>query len=232
MTAENPRTPQSPATTEYADFLAATRTSYDAIAPAYTEAFSDWPADSHPLDRSLVTAFAELAREHAPAPVADLGSGPGSVTAHLDGLGIPVFGVDLSPRMVTLARRAHPELRFHVGSMTSLDLPEETLSGILALYSIIHIPNDHLTATFAEFHRALKPGAPVLLAFQTGDTEDRLHMTERFGQEIALDYHWHTPNTVTDALTKAGLQLRARVLREPEGEERRPRAFLLARRAA
>ncbi|MFJ7075884.1 class I SAM-dependent methyltransferase [Streptomyces sp. NPDC098781] len=212
----------------YADFLEATRASYDAIASAYTDLFSDWPADSAPVDRALVTAFAELARAHAPAPVADLGSGPGSVTAHLDALGTPVFGVDLSPRMVTLARRAHPQLRFHVGSMTALDLPDETLGGILALYSIIHVPDDHLPATLAEFHRVLRPGAPVLLSFQSGDTEDHLHLTERFGQEIALDYYWRTPETVTEHLNEAGLRLHARITREPEGEEKRPRAFLLA----
>ncbi|MFC5215270.1 class I SAM-dependent methyltransferase [Streptomyces coerulescens] len=229
MTAEKP---QTPTITEYADFLEATRASYDAIAPAYTEAFSDWPAESNPLDRSVVAAFAELARDHAPAPTADLGSGPGTITAHLHALGLPVFGVDLSPRMVALARRAHPELRFHVGSMTSLDLPDETLGGILALYSIIHVPDDHLPTTFAEFHRVLRPGAPLLLGFQSGDTEDRLHLTERFGQEIALDYHWRTPETVTGALTKAGLRLQARVLREPQDEEKRPRAFVLARKAA
>ncbi|MDC0765957.1 class I SAM-dependent DNA methyltransferase [Streptomyces sp. HD] len=229
MTAENP---QTPTTAERADFLETTRASYDAIAPAYTEAFPDWLADSHPLDRSLVTTFAELARDHAPAPVADLGSGPGYITARLAALGVPVFGVDISPQMVALARRAHPELRFHVGSMTSLDLPDETLGGIIALFSIIHVPDDHLPAAFTEFHRVLRPGAPVLLSFQSGDTEDRLHLTERFGQEIALDYYWRTPDTVTDALTKAGLQLQARVLREPQGEEKRPRAFLLARRAA
>ncbi|MDF3142578.1 MULTISPECIES: class I SAM-dependent methyltransferase [unclassified Streptomyces] len=211
-----------------ADFLQATRASYDAIAPAYADRFSDWPADSTPLDRSLVTAFAELAREHAPAPVADLGSGPGSVTAHLHTLGLPVFGVDLSPRMVGLARRAYPELRFHVGSMTSLDLPDETLGGIVALYSIIHVPDDHLPATFAEFHRVLVPGAPVLLAFQSGAHEDHLHLSERFGQEIALDYYWRIPDTVIDQLTAAGLRLYARIVREAEGEEKRPRAFLLA----
>ncbi|KUL36167.1 class I SAM-dependent DNA methyltransferase [Streptomyces regalis] len=211
-----------------ADFLQATRASYNAIAAAYADRFSDWPADSAPLDRSLVTAFAELAREHAPAPVADLGSGPGSVTAHLHTLGLPVFGVDLSPRMVGLARRAYPELRFHVGSMTSLDLPDETLGGIIALYSIIHIPDDHLLTTFAEFHRVLVPGAPVLLAFQSGDSEDHLHMSERFGQEIALDYYWRTPDTVIAHLTGAGLRLYARIVREPHGEEKRPRAFLLA----
>nr|WP_107117037.1 class I SAM-dependent methyltransferase [Streptomyces curacoi] len=212
------------------EFLRSTRTSYDAIAPAYAEAFPDWSADSAPLDRSLVAAFAELAREHAPAPVADLGSGPGSVTAHLHALGVPVFGVDLSPRMVALARRAYPDLRFHVGSMTSLDLPDETLGGIIALYSIIHVPTEHLAATFAEFHRVLAPGGHVLLAFQSGDGDDHMRLIERFGQEISLDYHWRTPETVAEALTGAGLLLHARVLREPAGEERRPRAFVLARK--
>ncbi|MFJ8536361.1 class I SAM-dependent DNA methyltransferase [Streptomyces sp. NPDC093591] len=215
-----------------ADFLQATRASYDAIAPAYADRFSDWPADSTPLDRALVTAFAELADEHAPAPVADLGSGPGSVTAHLHTLGLPVFGVDISPRMVELARRAHPELRFHVGSMTSLDLPDETLGGIIALYSLIHIPDDHLIPTFTGFHRVLRPGAPVLLAFQSGDCEDRLHLSERFGQKITLDYFWRTPATVTTALTKAGLHLQAQIRREPTAEETRPRTFLLARKPA
>ncbi|WP_369171942.1 class I SAM-dependent methyltransferase [Streptomyces sp. R28] len=215
------------------EFLRSTRTSYDAIAPAYTERFSDWPADSNPLDRSLVTAFAELACDNAPAPVADLGSGPGSVTAHLHALGVPVFGVDVSPLMVALARRAHPELRFHVGSMTALDLPDRTLGGIVALYSIIHIPTEHLGATFAEFHRVLVPGGHVLLGFQSGrpdGDEEHLHLAERFGHEISLDYYWRTPDTVAVHLAEADLPVQARVLREPAGEEKRPRAFVLARR--
>ncbi|MFI7411317.1 class I SAM-dependent DNA methyltransferase [Streptomyces sp. NPDC049627] len=230
MTAENAQNPSPP---EHTGFLEATRASYDAIAPAYTDAFPDWLADSSPLDRSLVTAFAELARDNAPAPVADLGSGPGYITARLHGLGLPVFGVDISPQMVALARRAHPELRFHVGSMTSLDLPDETLGGIVALYSIIHIPTEHLAATFAEFQRVLVPGGHVLLGFQSGSPdgdEEHLHLAERFGHDISLDYYWRTPDTVAAHLAKAGLQLQARVLREPVGEETRPRAFVLARK--
>lgn len=214
-------------------FLRSTRASYDAIAPAYTDHFPDWLADSSPLDRSLIAAFAELAREHVPAPVADLGSGPGYITAHLDALGIPVFGVDLSPRMVGLARRAYTELRFHVGSMTSLDLPDETLGGITALYSVIHIPTEHLAATFAEFHRVLVPGGPVLLGFQSvrpDSDEEHLHLAERFGHEISLDYYWRTPEAVAAQLAEAGLPAQARMLREPVDGEKRPRAFVLARK--
>nr|WP_239157776.1 class I SAM-dependent methyltransferase [Streptomyces sp. SID13726] len=58
-----------------------------------------------------------MVKEQDAGPVADVGSGPGHVTAALHALGIPVFGVDVSPRMVELARRAHPDLRFHVGSI-------------------------------------------------------------------------------------------------------------------
>ncbi|MEU0204040.1 MULTISPECIES: class I SAM-dependent methyltransferase [unclassified Streptomyces] len=214
------------------EFLQATRASYDAVAEAYAAEHPDSLA-GRPLESALLTVFVELARVpggSGQAPVADLGSGPGYVAARLHALGLPVFGVDLSPRMVALARRAHPELRFHVGSMTALDLPDRTLGGIVALYSIIHVPDDQLPSVFAEFHRVLMPGAPVLLAFQSGDEGGHLRVTERFGQEISLDYHWRTPDAVAGHLAEGGLELYARVLREPEGEEQRPRAFLLARK--
>ncbi|QOV47725.1 class I SAM-dependent methyltransferase [Streptomyces chromofuscus] len=210
-------------------FLEATRTSYDAIAADYASRFPD-AMGGVALDRAVVGAFAELARTHSPAPVADLGSGPGHVTALLHDLGLPVFGVDLSPRMVALARRAHPGLRFHEGSMTGLDLPDATLGGIAALYSVIHVPDEHLPATFAEFHRVLRPGAPVLLSFQTTEAEDHLHISERFGHEIALDYYWRTPEQVEQLLIEAGLAPYARVRREADGGEKYARAFLLARR--
>ncbi|MFE9772586.1 class I SAM-dependent methyltransferase [Streptomyces sp. NPDC005931] len=216
------------------EFLRDTRAAYDAIAADYAERFADGLADL-PVERALLAAFAELAAARAPAasatpPVADLGSGPGHVTARLHRLGLPVFGVDVSPRMVALAREAHPHLRFHVGTMTALDLPDATLGGIVALYSIIHVPDDRLPALFAEFHRVLLPGAPVLLAFQSGAEEGRLHLDERFGHAISLDYHWRTPDTVVDHLCAAGLAVTARTLREPTDEEKRPRALVLARR--
>lgn len=216
------------------EFLHATRTSYDAVAEAYAAEFPDSLA-GRPLELALLTAFADLVRAAgAPKqpPVADIGSGPGHVTARLHELGLPVFGVDVSPRMVALAREAHPELRFHVGTMTALDLPDETLGGIVALYSIIHVPDAHLPAVFAEFHRVLVPGAPVLLGFQTGDEDGHARLTERFGQEISLDYYWRTPDTVASHFARAGLEPHACLLREAVGGEQRPRTFLLARKPA
>ncbi|MGW0612903.1 class I SAM-dependent DNA methyltransferase [Streptomyces sp. NPDC002788] len=214
------------------EFLQSTQDSYDVIAEAYAAEHPDSLA-GRPLESALLTAFVQLARApggSSQPPVADLGSGPGYVAARLYGLGLPVFGVDVSPRMVALARREHPELRFHVGSMTALDLPDEALGGIVALYSIIHVPDDHLPSAFAEFRRVLLPGAPVLLGFQSGAENGHARLSERYDQEISLDYYWRTPESVAAVLREAGLEVCARVLREPQGEEKMPRAFLLARR--
>ncbi|WP_425329362.1 methyltransferase domain-containing protein [Streptomyces inhibens] len=90
------------------DFLRTTRTFYDAVATDYADRFRDALA-ARPLDRAVLAGFAELVRAADAGPVADLGCGPGRVTAHLDALGLSVFGIDLSPQMVAFARREPDE---------------------------------------------------------------------------------------------------------------------------
>jgi SAM-dependent methyltransferase len=208
-------------------FLGTTRVAYDCIAADYAERFDDGLADM-PLERALFAAFAELVLAEDVGPVADLGCGPGHVTAQLHKLGLTVFGVDLSPEMVSVARRAYPDLRFHEGSMTALDLPDDTLGGVVALYSTMHFPPDQLPGVFAEFHRVLAPGGHLLLSVLIGD--ELVHRTEAFGREIALDYYLRPPDRLAELLSHAGLVTKARLLREPAETEKLPRAYLLARK--
>jgi SAM-dependent methyltransferase len=180
----------------------------------------------------MLTAFAEFVQAAAAGPVADVGCGTGRVTALLAGLGLPVSGIDLSPQMIATARREHPGLRFEVGSMLALDLPDGALGGVLAWYSTIHVPDDRLPGAFAEFRRVLAPGGYVLLGFQAGDGP--LHLTEALGRPISLDFHHRQPDQVAALLGQAGLDVCARVLREPDNNpefpERHQQAFVLARR--
>jgi SAM-dependent methyltransferase len=215
------------------DFLRDTRASYDAVAAGYAERFHDELA-AKPLDRAMLAGFAEQVRAAGAGPVADIGCGPGRVTAYLDGLGLPVFGIDLSPGMVEVARRTYPGLRFDVGSMLALDLPNAALGGVVAWYSTIHVPDEQLPEAFAEFCRVLVPGGLVLLAFQAGD--ETLHVAEALGHPIALDYRWRRPERVAELLGQAELVVRARLLREPDDDgdfpEEEPQAFILARKPA
>lgn len=211
-----------------ADFLTSTRTSYDAIAGAYAETFRDDLAS--PLHRTMLTTFAELVTKADAGPVADVGSGPGRGTAYLHGLGVPVFGIDLSPAMVELARQEFPGLRFDVGSMTALDLADESLGGLVAFFSTIHIPLAHLPDVFARFHRVLVPGGYLLVAFQAG--EETVHYDEGFGHPVSLDFHRRPPERIAELLGEAGFTARAQLRTEPEGAELSPYAYLLFRRPA
>ncbi|WP_331771183.1 class I SAM-dependent methyltransferase (plasmid) [Embleya sp. NBC_00888] len=214
------------------DFLSATRMSYDAVAGEYTD-YVRTELASKPVDRAQLAAFAELVRASGAeaGPVADVGCGPGRVTAHLRDLGVETFGIDLSPQMIAVARREYPDLRFEVGTMTDLDLPDAGLGGLVAWYSTIHVPIAELPAVFAGFHRVLAPGGYLLLAFQVGD--EPLSMTEAFGRSVNLDFHRRRPDVIADLVTAAGLAMQARTIREPiAGESVRPcpQAFLLARK--
>lgn len=210
-----------------ADFLTSTRTFYDAIAEDYAALFSDELAN-RPVERALLGVFAELVE--GDGPVADLGCGPGRTTARLASLGLSVFGVDLSESMLAIARREHPELRFEQGSMLELDLPDGMLAGALSFYSSIHTPVERLPALFAEFHRVLAPGAPLLVAFQAGD--EHRHYDRPWGHPVSLTFQRRRPEHIAGLLTAAGFALVSRTVREPDPalDETCPQAFLIARK--
>src|SRR5215471_1828454 len=128
--------------------------SYDALADEYV-AHIYHELEHKPLDREWLARFAETVG--TPGPICDLGCGPGHVARYLREQGARVLGMDLSPRMVELARQLNGGIEFHVGNMASLPVPDESWSGIVAFYSIIHVPPTHIAAVLHEFWRVLRP---------------------------------------------------------------------------
>jgi SAM-dependent methyltransferase len=209
--------------------LLATSEAYDAAAPLYARLFRD-ALRERPLDRAMLGAFAEVVRAAGRGPVADLGCGPGDVTAYLGELGVTAFGVDASAAMVELAREAYPGARFEVGAMGALDIADGALGGVLSRWSIIHTPPRELPGILGEFQRVLAPGGHLLVGFSA--SEGPAHPAQVFDHAVAPAYRWW-PDHLAALLRAAGLAETARMVREPEPTDRRQfqEVHLLARKA-
>ncbi|MFJ9584120.1 class I SAM-dependent methyltransferase [Streptomyces acidicola] len=207
--------------------LTTTRNSYDAVAADYERLLRDHLTDS-PFDRAMLGVFAERVLAGGGGPVGDLGCGPGRLTGHLGSLGLDVLGIELSPEMVAVARRVCPGLRFEVGSMTALDLKDESLAGAVVWYSTVHTNLEELPVFFEEFHRVLAPGGHLLMAFKLGD--EHLHLSQAYGHDLDLDVY-RSPARAGPGVAVRGLFRGGRTARVGGGGDggNTPQGYLLVR---
>jgi len=177
------------------------RSSYDAVATAYADHLVDelrgLPFETWLLDRVLAHAVGQ--------PVVEVGSGPGHVTAYLAERGADATGIDLSPAMVTEARRRFPGRSFAVGDLRRLSRPAASSgwAAVLGWYSLIHLAASELPEAVAVLARPLAPDGWLVLAMHAG-AEVR-HLDEWFGHEVDLDFVLHEPAFVVGMVEAAGL---------------------------
>jgi SAM-dependent methyltransferase len=202
---------------------------YDSVAEEYARRIYD-ELSHKPLDRELLDRFAARVKESG--MVCDLGCGPGHVAKYLARCGVNVCGLDLSARMVEIARRLNPEIRFNQGDMFHLNVEEGAWAGIAAMYSIIHTSPADLPTVFREMRRVLRPGGWLLLAFHVGT--EIIHRDEWWGIPVSIDAYFFDPEEIAGVLAHAGFTVRDRIEREPYPEVEYPsrRAYIFAQRPA
>ncbi len=201
--------------------------SYDQVAEEYVSRIFH-ELEHKPLDRELLDRFAKAVQ--GSGLVADIGCGPGHVTRYLYERGVNVLGIDLSPHMVEQARRYNPGIEFRQGNMMSLDVADESWAGIVAFYSIIHIPREKVISALQEFRRVLRPNGLLLLSFHQG--EETVHLDEWWGKKVSIDFEFFQISEMEAYLNAAGFILEDSIERPPyeEVEVQTRRAYLFARK--
>jgi SAM-dependent methyltransferase len=139
------------------------RRGYDEISVAYR-------GDDEPRHRPGGTSrYLEwVARFVSSLPAArrvlDLGCGCGVPACRdLVAAGCAVTGVDFSAVQIDRARRLVPQARFVEADMTAVRFPARSFDGVLALYSLIHVPLDEQRQVIGRLATWLVPGGRALL---------------------------------------------------------------------
>lgn len=114
-------------------------------------------------------AFAAVA-EVRPGTVLEVGCGPGEASERIRReLGSEVVAIDISPRMVELARARGVDAR--LGDVQALDLPDASADCALAAWMLYHVPD--VDRALAELARVLRPGGRLVAV-----TNGRSHLQE------------------------------------------------------
>jgi len=199
---------------------------YDRVADEYAcHIYAE--LDNKPFDRELLIRLASAVKSKG--QICDLGCGPGHIARFLHNAGADVFGLDLSPGMLEEARRLNPQLAFRQGNMLALDLPDNSLAGIVAFYAIVHLPRAALPRAFREMARVLKSSGLLLLSHHIG--EETIHRDEWWDRPVNIDFHFFQPQSIQRDLEAAGLVVEEVIEREPyapEVEHQSRRAYILA----
>jgi len=201
---------------------------YDAVADEYAARLVDELAHK-PFDRWLLDRVAALA---GPGPVADVGCGPGHVTARLVAAGTQATGYDLSPAMVDQARRRFADVEFEVADLTRLLRPRSAAgwAAITSWYALVHLAGSELAGAVAGLTRVLRPGGWLALSVHVGD--EVRHLDQWWDRPVDLDFVLHDRADVLAAVTGAGLVDAEWYVRGPYAgaEVETDRLYVLARK--
>jgi SAM-dependent methyltransferase len=120
-------------------------------------------------DRPALRWYARLARRYGgPGPYLDFGCGTGHLLRRLAGLG-PAAGFEVSPGSAAAARETAGAPVYQCLD----DLPTGGFAVVVAVHVVEHLDDATAAASFAAWHRALRPGGHALVV--TPDLGGRGH---------------------------------------------------------
>ena len=184
------------------------RQAYASVAELYIELFGT-PQQVHADDLAFIGRHLTIRS----GPVLDLGCGPGHITGYLRSLGVDAAGIDMVPEFIAHARETHPGGSYQLGSIETLDVADHSIAGILAWYSLIHLPPDKLDGVLAEFRRATSPGGVLVLGLFDGDE------VAAFDHKVITAYRWPV-DEISERLARAGFKEVERMRRRDENTHR------------
>jgi ubiquinone/menaquinone biosynthesis C-methylase UbiE len=109
-----------------------------------------------PLTRQFIPLLLGDASVSAEMLVLDVACGPGYVSAAAKQLGAVPTGIDFSEKMVAIAKRMFPEIRFRQGDAQDLPFEDGSFDRVLMNFGLLHVSHPEKACT--EACRVLKRG--------------------------------------------------------------------------
>jgi len=124
--------------------------------------------------------------------ILDVGCGPGRDAKFFSNLGYEVIGIDLSEKLLEIARKNAPKAKFYLMDMRNLDFPDNYFDGIWACASFLHIPRKGGQKTLNEFYRVLRENGLMYISVKEGSGETFVKSSQYGEKERYFVYYSST----------------------------------------
>jgi TDG/mug DNA glycosylase family protein len=212
-------------------FLGSNRTTYapgvsvdPETAAVYRDKAAAWRDARVGKSAAAALRLCDALGDSPPAPLLDVGCGPGLLAEHLPE---PVIGLDPIREMLQLLPDHAPHALAVQAGAATLPFATESIGGALAANVYVHVDRPDLPLTLAELHRVLQVDAPLELQLFEGDQDlIALPGDSMGGRRFA---RWQ-PDHLRDAVEGGGFVIE-RFERVAGSDDRWPAINISARRA-
>jgi len=141
--------------------------------------------------------------------ILDVGCGAGEpVAKFLIENGCLVTGIDISERMLEIAKNLVPNATFQKQNIMQMSFSENSFEGVVSVYSMFHIPREKHQEVFLKFRQILTKDGMVLLTLAT---KEYTGFDEFDGELEFLDqklpYSHDNPKVALKKLTNSGFEI-------------------------
>ena len=176
---------------------------YDLIADQYYEEFGTVLED---ID--LIKKFESYLEKDS--SIIDLGGGSGKLTNYLNEKGYKAICYDFSENMKKYAGKTYLNIHFILDDIVNIKnhFSEKTIDGIIAMYSLFHIPKENINQLFKDINNVLKNNGLFCFSLQLGSGEDFVdepYLKENGKNVLYMNYL--TKNEIYDLLDESNFDI-------------------------
>lgn len=130
---------------------------YNDIAQEYTEKFFEDKSDEKYIDQFLLILEGKN--------ILDVGCGNGRDCKYISQKGFKIKGIDLSKKMLIIAKKMIPNIEFELMDIANITYPDNSYDGIISNCSLFHIPVKELPQTLNSFFKNIKTKRQIVINF-------------------------------------------------------------------
>lgn len=176
------------------DLVKKTIAVYDTIASSYAKQIEKYAPD---IERNK---FINLIPKGA--KILDAGCGPGRDCYYFAKHGLNIIGVDLSEKLLEIAKKRVPQATFIKQDLRKLDFPEQSFDGVWVCASLHHLNRNDASRVLGKFFQLLKPNGVLFISVKEGTGEEDVR--ESLSSGLPRHYVYYKLEELKKLLEKAG----------------------------